>query len=73
MNRLQLIDILEDKNVPRSHYSTKGGKEDAVCILETDGGFELVYYEKGNKRSYGTYDDEALVCKVMLNILNVKI
>ncbi len=72
MKRLQLIDILEAKNIPVSHYSTKGYKEDAVCILEADGKFELVYFERGNKRSYGIYDDENLVCEAMLNVLHVK-
>ncbi len=73
MNRLQLIDVLTEHNISSRDYSTKGYKDDAVCILEESGIFEIAYFERGTKSSHGKYDTESQACKAMLNILGVKL
>jgi hypothetical protein len=70
MNRLELLDILDSKKIPSSQYSIKGYKDDAVCMLTTDGKFEIAYFERGVKRSYGNYQTESDACNSFLNILS---
>ena len=70
MNRIELINKLEENNIPASFYSIKGIKEDALCIIEVGTEFELAYFERGNKTSFGVYSHESLICQAMYNKLN---
>lgn len=67
MNKSELLNELEQRNVPAREYSLRGSyKEDAVCLLEENGKFEVVYFERGQKRIIGTHTSESEACKAFL-------
>jgi hypothetical protein len=70
MNRIELIDKLEESKILLSFYSVKGIKENALCIIEMGTVFELAYFERGTKTSFGVYAHESQICEAMFNKLN---
>ena len=68
MNKTELLNELEQRNVPAREYSLSGSyKEDAVCLLEENGKFKVVYFERGQKRILSTHTSESEACKAFLN------
>ncbi|PMJ97756.1 hypothetical protein BCU12_22030 [Vibrio sp. 10N.261.55.A7] len=64
MNKLELLKELKQRNVPTREYSLKGSyKEDAVCLLEEEGKFEVVYFERGQKNILSTHKSESSACE----------
>lgn len=67
MDRNQLKSILYKNGIPEDAYSLNGGlPNEAYCMNEVKGGWEVYYSERGIKRNLGYYLNESGACKCLL-------
>lgn len=68
MNKVQLQDMLMQKNVPTDLYSLKGGlPSEAYCLNESIGKWEVYYSERGVKSQLKELSCEEEACEYLYN------
>lgn len=67
----ELRNRLEEEGVPKNMYSllTGGFPNEAFCLIEIDGGWEVYYSERGKRRGIKQYARESEACEYMYKIL----
>ena len=63
MKKQQLEQRLSNKNIPIHFYSLKGGlPNEALCLNENNGKWEVYYSERGIKTGLKTFQSEEDAC-----------
>ncbi|MED3649686.1 hypothetical protein [Heyndrickxia sporothermodurans] len=75
MNKNELKQLLINSNVPKDLYSLEGGlPNEALCLNEENGQWEVYYSERGVKSQLKRFDSEdracEYFCKEILDQLN---
>ena len=64
MNKIQLQKRLISENIRQDMYSLKGGfPNEAYCLAEVNGKWEVYYSERGNKNGLKIFEDEKEACQ----------
>ena len=68
MNKQQLENILLLNKVPKDLYSLNGGlPNEAYCIEEKDGEWQVYYSERGIRTNIEYFKNEEKACDCLLN------
>ncbi|MEK5521413.1 hypothetical protein [Heyndrickxia sp. FSL W8-0423] len=64
MNKNELLQLLINSNVPQDLYSLKGGlPNEALCLNEENGQWEVYYCERGIKSQIKKFGSEDNACE----------
>lgn len=64
MNKSKLKELLNKGNIPNDAYSLEGGfPNEAYCLNEEDGKWQVYYSERGRKSNLKEYDMEEEACQ----------
>lgn len=70
MTKVQLLEILMQKNIPNDLYSLKGGlPNERYCLNEFNGNWEVYYSERGVKSQLKDFSNEEEACEYLYNKL----
>lgn len=70
MKKIELKQRLIDENVPAQEYSLEGGlPNEACCLAQNEGKWEVYYSERGTKTSLKVFDKEEEACDYFYNWL----
>ncbi|MFC9896550.1 TNT domain-containing protein [Nocardia sp. NPDC127579] len=69
MNYAELELILDGLKMPETDRGIGRWRDDAFCLIEEDGRFEVFWYERGNKHDRSIYKSEAAACYGFLGLV----
>jgi hypothetical protein len=70
VNKVELQNRLISENIRSDVYSLKGGlPNEAFCLAEINGQWEVYYSERGNKTGLRTFTNEEEACQYFYNQL----
>ena len=71
MNKNTLLEELENKGIRKDSYSLNGGlPNEANCLNQNDGIWEVYYSERGIKSGLKTFTSESDACKFFFEVVS---
>jgi hypothetical protein len=70
MDRTSLRIALQELGVPARLYSLSGSQADErICLYQDDGEWRVSFFERGQERPLGRFNNESAACEFMLEQL----
>jgi hypothetical protein len=71
MNKNTLLEELENKGIRKDSYSLNGGlPNEAYCLNQNDGIWEVYYSERGIKSGLKAFTSESDACKFFFEVVS---